>query len=76
MEVQDGQRIVTIAQEAFVHSEPLLAEIEGVRGPVFSKKLHQAVVRFVTEGGVDRDALKRILQERYGMSLDAQITRS
>ena len=68
--MQDGQRIVTIAQEAFVHSEPLLAEIEGVRGRFFSKKLHEAVVRFVTDGGADRTALKRILRERYGVSLD------
>ena len=70
VEVQDGQRIVTIAQEAFVHSEPLLAEIEGVRGRFFSKRLHEAVVRFVTDGGADRTALKRILRERYGVSLD------
>ena len=70
VEVQDGQRIVTITQEAFVHSEPLLAEIEGVRGRYFSKRLHEAVVRFVTDGGADRAALKRILQERYGVSLD------
>ena len=80
IEVQDGQRIVTIAQEAFVHSEPLLAEIEGVRGRFFSKKLHEAVVRFVTDGGADRAALKRILAERYGVSLDVpdytELTRS
>ena len=70
VDVQDGQRMVTIAQEAFVHSEPLMAEIEGVRGRFFSKRLHEAVVRFVTDGGRDREALKRILQERYGVSID------
>ena len=42
---RDGQRIVTIAEEAFVHAEPLLAEIEGVRGRYFSKRLHHAVVQ-------------------------------
>ena len=41
-----GQRIVTIAEEVFVHATPLLAEIEGVRGRYFSKRLHHAVVRF------------------------------
>ena len=70
IEEEDGERIVTISQEAFVHSEPLLAEIEGVRGRFFSKRLHEAVVRFVTDGGADRNALKRILGERYGVSLD------
>ena len=41
-----------------------------MRGRFFSKKLHEAVVRFVTDGGADRTALKRILRERYGVSLD------
>jgi len=70
MEYRDGQRIVTIAEEAFVHAIPLLAEIEGVRGRYFSKRLHHAVVRFVTDNGADRYALERILQERYAVSVN------
>ncbi len=70
VEYRDGQRIVTIAEAAFVHAEPLLAEIEGVRGRYFSKRLHHAVVRFVTNDGVDRYALERILRERYAVSTD------
>ena len=79
VEYRDGQRIVTIAEEAFVHATPLLAEIEGVRGKYFSKRLHQAVVRFVTDNGADRYALERILQERYAVSVNVsdytQLTR-
>ena len=42
-----------------------------MRGRFFSKKLHEAVVRFVTDyGGADRGALKRILADRYGLSID------
>lgn len=67
---RDGQRIVTIAEDAFVHAEPLLAEIKGVRGRYFSKRLHHAVVRFVTDDGADRYALERILQERYAVSIN------
>ena len=67
---RDGQRIVTIAEEAFAHAEPLLAEIEGVRGRYFSKRLHHAVVQFVTDSGADRYALERILQERYAVSIN------
>ena len=70
VEYQDGQRIVTIAEAAFGHATPLLAEIEGVRGNYFSKRLHHAVVRFVTDDGVDRYALERILQERYAVSIN------
>lgn len=70
MEYRDGQQIVTIAEEAFVHATPLLAEIEGVRGRYFSKRLHHAVVRFVTDNGADRYGLERILQERYTVSIN------
>ena len=70
VEYRDGQRIVTIATESFVHATPLLAEIGGVRGRYFSKRLHHAVVRFVTDNGSDRYALERILQERYAVSIN------
>ena len=70
IEFRNGQHIVTIAKEAFTYAEPLLAEIEGVRGRFFSKRLHRAVVRFVTDNGADRYALERILQERYTVSLN------
>ena len=70
VEYRDGQRIVTVAEAAFVHATPLLAEIEGVRGRYFSKRLHHAVVRFVTNDGADRYALERILQKRYAVSIN------
>ena len=70
VEYRDGQRIVTIAEAAFVYAEPLLAEIEGIRGKYFSKRLHHAVVRFVTDDGVDRYGLERILRERYAVSIN------
>ena len=68
--IQDGQKIVTLSREAFTYADPLLAEIEGVRGRFFSKRLHHAVVRYVTDGGRDREALKQILEKRYGISID------
>ena len=40
-----------------------------VRGRYFSKRLHRAVVRFVTEDGADRRALERILERRYAVSV-------
>ena len=70
VEYRDGQRIVTIAEAAFVNATPLLADIEGVRGRYFSKRLHHAVVRFVTQDGADRYALERILRERYAISIN------
>ena len=68
--VEDGQKIVTISRDAFNYAEPLLAEIDGVRGRFFSRRLHHAVVRFVTDGGENREALRRILRERFGVLID------
>ena len=68
--IQDGQKIITLSREVFTYANPLLAEIEDVRGRFFSKRLHHAVVRYVTDGGRDRDALKQILEKRYGVSID------
>ena len=70
IEHRSDTRVVTIASDAFTYANPLLAEIEGVRGRFFSKRLHNAVTRFVTDDGNDRHAIKRILQERYGVSID------
>ena len=70
VEYRDGQRTVTIARVAFIYAKPLLAKIEGVRGRYFSKRLHRAVVRFVTDNGADRYALERILRERYAVSIN------
>ena len=69
VEYSGEQRIVTVAEAAFVHATPLLAEIDGVRGRYFSKRLHHAVVRFVTDGGTDRRALEQILERRYAVSV-------
>ena len=46
IEYRGEERIVTVSEAAFVHATPLLAEIGGVRGRYFSKRLHRAVVRF------------------------------
>ena len=70
VDIKDGQKIVTISEEAFTYTDARLAEIEGVRGQFFSRRLHHAVVRFVTDGGRDRFALENILNERYGVSLN------
>ena len=69
IEYRGEERIVMVSEDAFVHATPLLAEIDGVRGRYFSKRLHRAIVRFVTDDGADRRALERILEQRYGVSV-------
>ena len=70
IEHRGDTRIVTITSEAFTYANPLLAEIEGFRGRFFSKRLHNAVVRFVTHDGYNRNAINKILLERYAVSVN------
>ena len=70
VESQGDQKIVTVAKTSFEYATPLLAEIEGIRGRYFSKRLHRAVVRFVTDNGANRYTLEQILQERYAVSIN------
>ena len=64
----DGSRIVSIAEETFVNATPRIARVEGKRGAYYSKRLHHALVRFVTDNGRDEKAFEKILQQRFGVT--------
>ena len=64
----DGSRTVSISVDAFVYATPRIARVEGKRGAYYSKRLHHAVVRFVTDNGNDEDAYEKILEERFGVT--------
>ena len=68
--IHGDYKVVTVGIDAFTYADPLLAQIEGVKGRIFSKRLHNAVVRFVTDSGTNKQAVRRILHERYGVSID------
>lgn len=61
---------VRVSTAAFTYAAPVVAEIEGVRGLYFSKRLHHALVRYVTNGGTDQEAVAKILWDRYGLLID------
>ena len=60
---------VFISLNAFTNTNSMLAEIDGVRGKLFSKRLHNAVLRYVTDQGSNRNYVHHILRERYNVSL-------
>ena len=68
--VVEGHTHVTLAAEALDNSQPLLATIDGIVGHYYSKRLHHAVVHFVTSGGADRQALEHIFEKRFGITLN------
>jgi len=61
--------LVSISTHAFNFAGKRLAKIDGIRGRFFSRRLHHAVVRYVTDNGNDRRAVDGILHERYGLSV-------
>ncbi len=72
---QGNARKVRINENAFTNAAPRLAEIDGVKGRFFSKRLHHALVNFVTDYGNDSDRIEKIANERYGVSFKADISR-
>ena len=65
---EDGTREVTVSSAAFVNAAPRIATVDGKRGVWFSRRLHHAAVRFVTDNGRDEAAYERILGDRYGLT--------
>ena len=64
----DGTREVTVSTAAFVNAAPRIATVDGKRGVWFSRRLHHAAVRFVTDNGKDESAYERIFEEQYGVT--------
>ncbi len=63
IEAQSGLRSVTISRDVFVVDASQSATISN-------KRLFKAAVQFITENGTNRPVIKRILQERYGITVD------
>jgi len=63
--------VVRVSEPAFTYAQPFVAEINGVKGLYFSKRLHAALVRFVTNNGTNQDAVIKILNDRYGLTIDS-----
>lgn len=61
---------VAVSEAAFVNARPLVATVEGKRGIWYSKRLHHALVRFVTDNGRDLRAYEWIFEKRYGVTTE------
>ena len=63
IQAQIGLRSVTISSDVFV--------VDGSQSATSSdKRLFKAAVQFITENGTNRPVIKRILHERYGITVD------
>lgn len=57
---------VKISEDVFYYANPFLVNLDGVRGRLFSKRLHHALTNFVTDFGKDAERVNAILSNRFG----------
>lgn len=57
---------VKISEDVFYYANPFLVNLDGVRGRLFSKRLHHALTNFVTDFGKDAERVNAILNNRFG----------
>jgi hypothetical protein len=60
-------KYVTISRKAFVYATPLIAELDGIKGRFFSKRLYKAVISFATNFGNDASAVSSIANQNFGI---------
>ena len=65
----EGGYEVRISEDAFYYANPFLVDLDGKRGRLFSKRLHHALVNFITDFGRDLSAVNNILYMRFGCSI-------
>lgn len=68
-EMENGSE-VKISEDVFYYANPFLVSLDGVRGKLFSKRLHHALTNFITDFGRKRDIVNTILFNRFGCSID------
>lgn len=60
---------VRISKDAFYYANPFLVNLDGVRGRLFSKRLHHAMTCYLTDFGRDSHRVDFILRERFGCQI-------
>ncbi len=65
----DNTQDAVVGVAAFTYAVPVIGTVDSKRGRFFSKRLHRAVVRYVTDHGKNRTAVSKIIRERYGIEV-------
>jgi hypothetical protein len=68
VEIDDEYTIVWISTAAFDRASTSNASLGKKTGTAFSKRLHHALVHYVTNKGKNQAAYEKILTERFGVS--------
>ncbi len=66
VDLVDGVKFVTISKKAFVYANPSVVLLDGVKGKFFSKRLHHAVLAYITDFGFNKDLINRMAKDKFG----------
>ncbi|MRI33277.1 hypothetical protein EOPP23_09810 [Endozoicomonas sp. OPT23] len=71
-DIETSNGTVTLDAKAFTYAEPKIATVDGRRGRYFSKRLHHALIRQMTDGGQNLAKANYILEKRFGVTIDTR----
>lgn len=63
---------VIIETGVFDNANSRIATVDSKKGIYYSNKLHNSLVRYVTNNGNDANAVNKILSERYGVTINIE----
>ena len=62
----DNVITVKLSSASLTYAEPLTVKLDGIRGKFYSKRLYQAVLRYFSDFGNNKEVLDKIAQNRFG----------
>lgn len=68
IDIVDGVKFVTISKKAFVYANPSVVVLDGVKGRFFSKRLHHAVLAYITDFGYNKDLINKFAKDKFGFT--------
>ncbi len=71
-DIQIDNENITLGIDTFTYANPAIATVDGRKGRFFSKRLHHAVVRKITNNGNDLKMANFILENRFGVTIDTR----
>ncbi len=66
----NSKKVVTLSKASFSLAGARMVRLDGVRGKYFSKRLHHALTRLITNNGSDKAAVEKILKDTYDVELE------
>lgn len=68
VEIVDGVKFVTISKKAFVYANPSVVVLDGLKGRFYSKRLHHAVLAYITDFGFNKDLINKLAKDKFGFT--------